>query len=163
MKRIMIVSAGLGLLSCSNIFTSKPQLVTLKNPTKYSLELSAITEAVGSGGTTTQRIKGSINIEPGKTTQVPKGQKVWLEKLEFYYMPGATPAVPPVTLTTPANTKSIISMDQDGATTAEIELNPGKKIKIGFFRKMEQINLKHKEFMPTKSSYVFDLATNSFK
>lgn len=170
MKRIIVVSACLCLMSCSNIFTSnatsiqvKPQLVTLKNPTKYTLELSTVTGAVGSGGTTTQLIKGLISIDTGKTVQVPKNEKVWIERLRMDYMPNTTPAVPPVTLTSPANVKSTVSIDQNGATVGQMEIEPGKKIKVSYFKKTEQIDLKSKEFTPTKSAYVFDLATNSFK
>jgi len=165
MKKIIIVSGCLGLLSCSNVFSLNSQLVSLKNPTKYSLELSAVTsaEATGSGGVVTQLIQGPISIEAGKTVQVPKGQKVWLEKLELYFMPNATLAAPAITLTSPTNVSSTISIDQNGATVGQIEIEPGKTIKVSYFKQIEQIDLKHKEFTPTKSSYVFDLATNSFK
>jgi hypothetical protein len=165
MNKICTIGLLLAVSTYSNIFTSKPQMVTLKNPTKYSLELSSSskTEVVAKGGTSTQLINDPINIEPGKTVTVPKGKKIWLEKLNFYYDPNAIQAAPPITITTPPNTTSKISIDENGATTGEIVIEPGKQSKITYFKNSEYIDLKHKEFNPTNPTYTFDLATNSFK
>jgi hypothetical protein len=150
---ILIISA----FNVSSIFTSTSTAanVTLKNPTKYLLTLSAMDGF------------GTL-IEPGKTAKVHKGQKIRLDNLSIKYQANSKQLIPPVTLTTPADTasktsRSNMSIEQDGKTVAEMPLPAGKKIKFNFFQTEEFISLKSKEFTPTKDSYTFDITTNSFK